>query len=331
MRRGSPRSALGWLAGSTASVVLASMLVIAPAVADASCTLVFTAQPANNVVQDITSVPFDPDGAAVRVECRNAAGIPLSSFRSLVTLVVRTATGGPTDAKLSGNSVRATGGIAEFPDLSVDRAGDFTLQATSDDVPGSGWPLSSAFRMWNDGCGQDEQCKASFLLEQKRLFEVAFTNTIGGLVTLGTGLDQGPNCSTPTFTDPFFHAPAAWTTLQQYPAPATMGPVIVPPGALLAEVRIDKAWRKMVQDRGNSSYRVCAAVEAAGLQVAPTAWNGTREGTPATLQGNEYVFLFPDCTDLITKFCMVSVKSDKAGDILETVITGAGAGDPKHW
>jgi hypothetical protein len=28
---------------------------------------------------------------------------------------------------------------------------------------------------------------------------------------------------------------------------------------------------------------------------------------------------------------MVSVKSDKAGDILETVITGAGAGDPKHW
>jgi hypothetical protein len=307
------------------------MLVIAPAVADASCTLVFTAQPANNVVQDITSVPFDPDGAAVRVECRNAAGIPLSSFRSLVTLVVRTATGGPTDAKLSGNSVRATGGIAEFPDLSVDRAGDFTLQATSDAVPGSGWPLSSAFRMWNDGCGQDEQCKASFLLEQKRLFEVAFTNTIGGLVTLGTGLDQGPNCSTPTFTDPFFHAPAAWTTLQQYPAPATMGPVIVPPGALLAEVRIDKAWRKMVQDRGNSSYRVCAAVEAAGLQVAPTAWNGTREGTPATLQGNEYVFLFPDCTDLITKFCMVSVKSDKAGDILETVITGAGAGDPKHW
>jgi hypothetical protein len=309
------------------------MLVIAPAMAEASCTLVFTAQPANNVVPDITSAPFDPHGAPVRVECRNAAGIPLSSFRSLVTLVVRTATDGPTDATLSGNSVRAIGGVAEFPHLSVDRAGDFTLRATSLAVPESGWPLSSAFRMWNDGCGQDEQCKASFLLEQRRLFDVAFTNTIGGLVTLGTGLDQGPDCSTPTFTDPFFHAPAAWTTLQQYPAPATMGPVIVPPGALLAEVRIDKYWRKIVEARGNSSYRVCAAVEAAGLEEPPTAWNGTPEGTPATLtpQGDEYVFLFPDCTDLITKFCMVSVKSNKAGDIVETVITGAGAGDPKHW
>jgi hypothetical protein len=267
-------------------------------------------------------VPFDEAGAPVEVQLQNSAGQVLVSFNGTIELVLRTAADGPTDAVLSHATAKAVRGVATFDRLSIDRSGHFAIRATTASIPASGWPLSSPFTIVDDACVLNDTCRASFAQGGTTLMDVAFTNSVGGLLTLATGIDPGPDCTFGgTFADPFFHTAATWTVDQ---------PTTAASGILTAQVRISKAYRKMVEDRGNTSYRVCGAVEAApdADPNAPpyTPW----DDSPIQLVDGEWVFLFPDCTSTITKFCMVAVKSTKAGDIIQTVATGTAAGDPKH-
>src|SRR6266545_4192929 len=230
MRRGSPQSTLGWLAGLTASFVLASLFSIAPAAAESCCTLVFTVQPADNAVNPVPNIDgsaFDGSGPPVTVAAVNSSNIVNPSFPN--------STADP--------AVLLVGGDQPYPPTGDTRRG----------------------------------------------------------------------CSTGTFVDPFFHAAAVSTTEQAYQGG----------GTVMLTLRIDKAWRKLVEARGNPNYRICGAVPL-GTDIQHT-WNDS----PISAVGDQLVFLFPDCTSTIRVFCMVSVNSN-GGAIIETAITKTG-GDPRHW
>ncbi len=329
MRRGSPRSALGWLAGLAAWFVLASLFSIAPAAAESCCTLVFTAQPADNLVGDVTSTPFTSfaqGGQPVAVAAVNSSYQVNPSFRGLVTLV---STSNSSGATFSHNTVRAVDGMALFTNLMVDRPGRFVLQAQSSAIaPG----YSNPFRIVNDKCeaNENDTCSGFYAANGTRFLDASFPNSTADAAVLLVG-DPPPDpwpgeeqqgCSTPDSVDPFFHAATASATERAYPD-ATGGTVTL-------TLRISKAWRKLIEARGNPLYRICGAVPAApgaNPNDPPyTAWN---DG-PVTLVNGEWIFLFPNCTSTITKFCMVSVISN-GGAIIETAITSTGIDDARHW
>jgi hypothetical protein len=321
MRRGSPQSTLGWLAGLTASFVLASLFSIAPAAAESCCTLVFTVQPADNVVNPVPNIDgsaFDGSGPSVTVAAVNSSNNVNPSFRGLVTLVTTINSSGAT---LSGNRVRAVNGVAVFPNLAVDRPGRVVLQAQSPDIASSGWPYSNPFRIVNDFCEANDTCSGSYAPNGTRLLDASFPNSttdpavllVGGDLPYPPTGDISRGCSTDGFVDPFYHAAAVSTTEQAYQGG----------GTVMLTLRIDKAWRKIVEARGNPNYRICGAVPL-GTDIQHT-WNDS----PTSVVGDQLVFLFPDCTSTIRVFCMVSVNSN-GGAIIETAITKTG-GDPRHW
>ena len=326
MRRRSPRS-LSWLAGLTASFILASLVSLVPAAAESCCTLVFTVQPADNLVADgIDGSAYDGDTPFVTVAAVNSAGVVNPSFRATIELVATTNSSGAT---LSGNRVRAVNGVAEFPDLAVNRSSRLVLQAQSSAVAPSGWPYSNPFKAVDDLCVTGDDCTASFVRNGTRLFDASFQNGAAEAAVLSAGADPPPDpwpgvdqqgCSTPDFVDPNLHAAGTSTTEL-----ASMGAG----GTVTITIRITKAWRKLSEARGNPLYRICGAVPAAAdanpnLPPYPS-WNNS----PVTLVNGEWVWLWPDCTATITKYCMVSVISN-GGDIIETAITTTGI-DPKHW
>ena len=101
------------------------------AIAD-DATVVFTTAPATRLEFDqqptteaagATITPF------ITVRAEDAAGNLDTNFTGPVTLAIAS---GPSDGILSGTTTRAaTGGIATFDNLSIQRAGSYTLRATS--------------------------------------------------------------------------------------------------------------------------------------------------------------------------------------------------------
>lgn len=88
----------------------------------AATNLVFTVQPSAADAGEAIS-------PAVRVEARDAAGNAVTGFSGQVTIGIAS---GPSGAVLGGNTtVAATAGVATFSDLTLDRAGTYTLRATA--------------------------------------------------------------------------------------------------------------------------------------------------------------------------------------------------------
>jgi Subtilase family len=121
--RAGPGYALLAQSGTLASALGASFA----AVAGAPAQLVFAAQPPAGVAGQ----PLTPGPA---VEVRDALGNHTASTAA-VTLAIAT---GPADATLSGTvTVAALAGVATFPGLSLPKAGNYTLSASSGTLTGS--------------------------------------------------------------------------------------------------------------------------------------------------------------------------------------------------
>jgi hypothetical protein len=91
----------------------------------------FLSGPADaQVATNLTSVRYTPTGPPVRVQVLDADGVLIPSSTAPVTLTIGV---NPGLAALSGiTSQSASGGIATFPTLSLDRTGlDYTLVATT--------------------------------------------------------------------------------------------------------------------------------------------------------------------------------------------------------
>jgi hypothetical protein len=281
------------------------------------------------VGETITSVDLDPKGFPVIVEVEEN-GFRDTSYGGQISVALTSGSG-----KLSGTTtVTAVEGEARFTDLSIDTKGkDFQLTATATASPGTViTPVTSdTFRIEGDRCVRGETCTDSLPavttlspVPSQTLMIASLTNGGTGVVALSVGIDGVDSrvpggsgltsCSTRTFTDPFFHAPAE-TTVDEVRATGTGIKVVV--------LRIDKTWRQMVQDRGIQSYRPCITA-----LVTFTTW----PGSPLTETApGEFTGLAPDCSKTITTFCRAFVKSNKSGDILEGIAFPAGSdlADPR--
>jgi hypothetical protein len=147
--------------------------------------------------------------------------------------------------------------------------------------------------------------------------EASLTNRGSGTVALSVAIDNLSDCSAIPGSDQWFSAPAEWT-VDEVRANAT------DPTSKLLVVRIDKIWRQMVLDKGTQSYRPCITA----LVQPPATWNNTAVIKEAT---GEFTFLAADCSRAITYFCRFSVKSNKSGDVLESISLPSAsiAGDPR--
>lgn len=339
-RRG-PKS---WLILSTSLIVLSSFFIIAGAqVASASqcgqannppaCSLQFRFEdPAKSgiytdtsphqaaVGETITRVDLDPNGPPVIVEVEDANGHRDTNYGGQISLAIFSGSG-----TLSGATAMAVAGAASFTHLSIDTKGDFQLTATAS--PGTGIASSApsgTFRIHADSCTAGQTCADSFLA----LMSASLTNGGTGTVALSVAIDGVDpifggtltSCSTPSFTDPFFHAPAEWT-VDEFRAMGT--------GTKLLIARFDKTWRQMVLDRGIQSYRPCITAQLTAEEAASVP---TWDGSPMTeTVPGQWTFLAPDCSRTITYFCRAYVKSNKSGDVIQGISLPSGTifGDPR--
>jgi hypothetical protein len=273
------------------------------------------------VGETITSADLDPSGLPVIVEVEDdSTGLRDMSYGGEISV---TLVGSGT---LSGHTtVPAVEGAARFTDLSIDTKGkDFQLTATATASPGTViTPVTSdTFRIEGDRCARGETCTDSLPVPKtlshapsQTLMISTLSNSGTGVVALSVGVDGVDprlggtltSCSTDTFTDPWFHAPAE-TTVDEVRATGTGTKVVV--------LRIDKTWRQMVLDRGLQSYRPCITA-----LVPFTTW----DASPLTETApGEFTGLAPDCSKTITTFCRAFVKSNKPGDVLEGITFPAG-------
>jgi hypothetical protein len=280
------------------------------------------------VGETITSVdldPSDPIGFPVIVEVEDESHLRDTSYGGQISVALTSGSG------LSGTmTVTAVEGAARFTDLSIDTKGkDFQLTATATAAPGTViTPVTSGtFRIEGDRCARGETCTDSLPVgtttlspaPSQTLMVASLSYGGTGVVALSVGIDSLTSCSTDTFTDPFFHAPAE-TTVDEVRATGTGTKVVV--------LRIDKTWRQMVRDRGTQSYRACITAPVSFL-----TWPGNSDQSqnsplifnPAT---GEYTGLAPDCSMTITYFCRAFVKSNKSGDVLEGITFPAGGDQP---
>jgi hypothetical protein len=282
------------------------------------------------VGETITSADLDPSGPPVIVEVEFEDGNRDTSYVGEISVALI------GSGMLSGDlSVPAEAGAAFFRHLSIDTKGkDFQLTATATEDNITSIP-SGTFRIEGDRCARGETCTDSLPVPKtlspapsQTLMIASLTNGGTGVVALSVGIDgldpsftpedhsdEFRSCSTPTFVDPFFHAPAE-STVDEVRAAGN--------GTKVLQLRIGKTWRQMVLDRGIQSYRPCITAP-----VHFTTWNGSPITETAP---NEFTGLAPDCSKTITTFCRAFVKSNKSGDVLEGITFPAGdiiAGDPK--
>jgi hypothetical protein len=346
------------LALLTTLVVISSFFVIAGAqvasaqtCADATaiCHLAFRFDGTDSsprraaVGETITSADLDPSGPPVIVEVEFESGLRDTSYGGQITVALVAGTGlsgkgfgEPGARQACPCTVTAVNGAASF-DLSIDTKGkDFQLTATAS--PETIAPITSGtFRIEGDRCAGGETCtdslpKATTLspAPSQTWMIASLTNGGTGVVALSVGVDGVDpllggtltSCSTDTFKDPWFHAPAE-TTVDEVRATGSGTKVVV--------LRIKKEWRQMVVDKGSSSYRGCVTAQLTPEQAAAiTTWN--KSPITQTSPG-QWTFLVPDCTKTITTFCRAFVKSNKAGDVLEGLAFPSGNenvfGDPR--
>ena len=334
------RGPASWLILSTSLIVLSSFLVVAGAQvasaaqcsqagAGAGCHLAFRFEnPVNSGVytdtsprqagvgETITTTDLDENGPPVIVEVEDGSNHRDTNYGGQISIAISSGTG-----ILSGTTtVTAVAGAASFTNLSIDTKGYFQLTATALGGTGIAPVTSGTFRVQSSVCGSGETCSDSFGTFMTASVTNGGTGTVGLSVAIdGVDVRAGgmglTSCSTSTFTDPFFHAPAAWTVDEVRPTGA---------GTKLLVARIDKSWRQMVLDRGASSYRPCISAF-----VSFPTW----ENSPLTFDATtgEYTGLAPDCGKTITYFCRAFVKGNKVGDVLEGVSlpSGTNFGDPR--
>jgi hypothetical protein len=251
----------------------------------------------------------------VQVEAEDGSGHKVPINTGSVSLSINSQSTRPDGAigTLSGNvpPKPLVNGVATFNSASIDVSANYTLKATS---PGLTDAISLAFSVVDSLCGPGGTCSSTYSQDNKLLLDVSVNNPSTASILLSLGLDFPPDCNTATFTDPFFHAPVAWTTDSIGTTTNAGNKVLV--------VRITKAWRQMVLDRGVSSYRPCVTGPL-------SAWSGgTWNGSPLTITGGQATGLLPDCSGSLTAWCLSYVKGNKAGDVLEGIALPIQGPDP---
>jgi hypothetical protein len=268
-----------------------------------NCSLRFgrERQPTDATVNtNITSVPFDPNGPPVTVEVVDGAG-GLVDLPARITLTLQP---NPFGGLLTGTlTVTASGGVAPFPTLKIDKAGQYVLTATSPDLPGvtaQSAPFDIASERVVVECEEGADCTGSLGANAGYTYEVtALANARVDLLTLAFFAGQ-LNC-------------AGYDEL----SPNTLT-FDVTSRAKRVTVTVSKALMNSVTNNGAAFLQLCY-----GSPVDFRSRLGTVQD-PAT---HEFVGLLPDCASAEDTRCIESRNKTQAGQ--GVIVARLPSGDPR--
>jgi len=251
----------------------------------------------------ITTVAFTPGGAPVIVEAEDGSGHRLTSFTGSIELSISSAD--PPGGTLSGGTPASQAdGAATFAP-SIDAIGTYTLLASSDAIPSTGWATSDPFQIVDDACGPGETCQVTI----PTMMEVETTNTSSsGFTFLSVGVED-IDCG-----DTYGHAP--FTTLIDSTEASTSG-------TKTETVTIFKQFVNAQPNNGAAHYQVCFSRPASAGTFT------TLDGTDAPLVDGEYLGLLPPCPPQMPEPpCIRSKNKDRAGNVVIVLLLDEN--DPKH-
>ena len=276
-----------------------------------SCSLAFTSddEPAGTAVNAVITSALGSQGSPVKVEVLDGSGQLATGSTAAVTVAIGS---NPGSGSLSGTlTVNASGGVASFSDLSIDRPGNgYTLTATS---PGITPATSADFNIW----GSLQRCSTTPCSASSSTTTTTATVTTSSAIPTGDFLGfaiGGVNYS-------------CVGTYQRVSDPVSFD-VFSPSGVALSSAQftvsleIDKSAVQASGRTGASQWQICYA------SIQPfTALPGT-SGT-AVIGGITYnTGLLPNCSSTQGPPCVQARNKDNAGDV---VITFLATGDPVGW
>ena len=256
------------------------------------CILRFLAQPANaRVSQTISSRAYDPSGPPVSVEVVDSLGQRITTSTAAITIGFAVNAGG--GALGGATTVAASGGVANFSSLTVDKAGfGYSLSASS---PGATSATSSAFNIDQVAvvCAEDVDCTGQLGLTQTNqslggssalsitAVQGATSDVDAGFLLLSLGLGGALDCAGYTeFTASLDVLSADYTALdRQKRVVAT----------------IDKRVMNLVSNNGASFLESCFGAPYTFATKPGTALEVNTAYVPGPYPAPEYKGLLPDC------------------------------------
>jgi hypothetical protein len=273
-----------------------------------SLSLAFTSEPTDTTAGAVITSQAGSQGGPVKVQVLNGCG-QLATTSSAKVTVANGPNSGP--GTLSGTvTVAASGGIASFSDLTIDKPGGYTLVATS---PGITSATSDGFTIFP---GSVQSCTSSTCSASASSATTSGTVTTSSAAsgdTIVTGMESvnsGFNFSCGTTYTPV-------SDVFSFAVFNAAGVVSIP---LTVTLRIDKSLVQSSSHPGASSWQICYA-STSPFTVRP----GTTSGT-ATIGGITYeTGLLPDCTSTQGAPCVQARNKNNAGDV---IVTFPALGDP---
>ena len=275
-----------------------------------SCSLAFTSdgQPAGTAAGAVITSAFDSQGGPVKVEVLDGSGQLITRSTAAVTVAIGS---NPGSGSLSGTvTANASGGIASFTNLSIDRPGiGYTLTATS---PGITPATSADFTIW----GSIQHCSTTPCSASSSTTTTTGTVTTSSASTtqlLGFGIGGVSFTCGGTYhelSDPISFDVFSPSGLAQ------------PSAQFTASLEISKTVVQASGRPGASQWQICYA-----SQQPFTAQPGTSGTT--MIGGVTYnTGLLPDCSPSQGAPCVQARTKDNAGDV---VVTFLATGDPVGW
>jgi hypothetical protein len=158
---------------------------------DGACKLAWISQPTDSLTNDpISSVPFTP-GSPISVKVVDSSGKVLPE--SPAPTVTLTAPSNPGAVTPAGASEPASGGIASFPNLTINSPGDFyTLTASSgtlSSVPSNAFDVADTYTF--APCSVNASCSTTDSNNKGSGKVMANTTTTSGTLTLSVNSNNG--------------------------------------------------------------------------------------------------------------------------------------------
>ncbi len=289
-------------------------------IGDSQCLLRFRSQPNTTHTGSMIRDGFGSAGNAISIEIYDPGTGAVVASNAAVTLVTSY---GPSSGTLSGGGpVNAVGGVATFPDLSLDRAGPYKLRASS--PAASNQPDSNQFMVSDtiDTC-TGAGCTFSLTPDSNSYSITPKKGAIGATFVASVNLSGLTiSCAGAPYNYPDSRQPnAIWYAYNDGTVGSVKTNVIV----------IDKAIVQLTSENGASFYRVC--------YTSPEGFKD-RNGNQAPLDQSPsgpsayfgtawYTGLLPDCAKKNpAPPCVLSWTGDTGGNRIGTFLTPAG--DPGY-
>jgi hypothetical protein len=291
------------LALLAATLVFASSALASSCSKQNPCTAAFVATlgPADAALngaatsENITSQPYDPDGAALQVLVKDSSGSP----RGGVSITLQLS---PNQGSLSGpvTAISDSNGLATFPGTSanpvtINKLGlSFTMTPTGSNVIGT---ASGEFGIYREGepCATGQPCVVQDLLSDTKLGGKVTSSDTG---TLGV-LVRAFSIDCAGYSE-LSSSEIAWK--------------FTGTGAQTVTAIVSKALSKQVLDRGSSHLDVCFQTDPGKAAFTDKSGNSVNTG------------LLADCNQTITTNCILSETAAPGGGRLITFTVEDGKG-----